>query len=327
MSAWSTMTRADAVRPLAAALVFLLSFASSADEPDPFRLLDRMNEAIRSLDYEGRFVVQSGDQLNALYIVHRVVEGGERERLVSLSGEPREIIRSDEAVACLVPGKRGPINVGRRAHGRSFSPLRGVDPQQLSRFYDFHLGPDGRVAGREAYQVEVRPKDDLRFGYRLLVDQASALPLHTVTMNAEGRALNQVMFTELKVNEGITPIEYDVSALQVAKADPAEWSSLARLTPAAWRFAELPPGYQLNLHRRRPLDDRSAELEHFVFSDGLATVSVYVLPLAGHADQLRSAKATANAVGRPIGEHEVIVVGDVPKQTLDWFAQSIRAVR
>jgi sigma-E factor negative regulatory protein RseB len=323
------MTGADAARrfAVAVALVFLLSFASSAAQPDPFRLLDRMNDAIRSLDYEGRFVVQSGDRLDALYVVHRAVAGGERERLVSLNGEPREIIRSDEAVACLVPGKRDPINVGRRAHGRSFSPLRGVDPQQLSRYYDFHLAADGRVAGRKAFQVEVRPRDKLRFGYRVFVDQETALPLHTVTLDAEERVLTQMMFTELKVNDGITPIEHDISALQVARADPEEWSSLARLTPAAWRFAEIPPGYQLNLHRRRPIDNGGAELEHFIFSDGLATVSVYVLPLAGHADQLSSAEASANAVGRVLGEHEVVVVGDVPRQTLDWFAKGIRAAR
>jgi sigma-E factor negative regulatory protein RseB len=305
-----------------------LSATTAASAPDPLHLLDRMNEAIRALDYEGRFVVQSGDRLDALYIVHRVDGGAEKERLVSLTGEPREIIRSDQAVACLVPGRNEPINVGRRANGRSFSPLRGIEPQALGQHYRFELLQGDRVAGREVFQVMVEPKDDLRFGYRVAIDQATFLPLRSTTLGPNGQPLTQMMFTELKVNEGITPIEHDVSALQMAKADPADWSPLARLAPAAWDFGEIPPGFRLNLHRRRALDRPSAELEHFIFSDGLATVSVYVLPVEGDGPTVESyARGAANAVGQVIADHEVIAVGEVPRQTLDWFARSIRATR
>jgi negative regulator of sigma E activity len=31
----------------------------------------------------------------------------------------------------------------------------------------------------------------------------------------------------------------------------------------------------------------------------------------------------ANAVGRIVGEHEVVVVGEVPTKTLNWFAENI----
>jgi sigma-E factor negative regulatory protein RseB len=300
--------------------------AESADV-DPLQLLDRMNEAVRVLDYEGRFVVQSGEHLDALYVVHRAGEGTETERLVSLTGEPREIIRSDQAVACLVPGRTKPINVGRRLHGRSFSPLRGVDAQQLSRHYQFRLLPQDRVAGRNAHQVEVDPKDDLRFGYRVFIDQATGLPLRSIMLDKGRQPVTQMMFVDLKVGEGVTPIEHDLSALQVARADPADWSPLERLAPAAWEFAELPPGFQLNLHRRRALGQAAAELEHFIFSDGLATVSVYVLPGEGHAGVVGDgAGGDPNTIARVLGAHEVIAVGEVPRRTLEWFAQSVRAL-
>lgn len=308
--------------------IFTLTATAAASATDPLHLLDRMNEAIRALDYEGRFVVQSGDRLDALYIVHRVDGGAEKERLVSLTGEPREIIRSDQAVACVVPGREEPINVGRRAQGRSFSPLRGIEPQDLSQHYRFELLSGDRVAGRPVYQVMVEPKDELRFGYRVAIDQATFLPLRTMTLGPDRRPLTQMMFTELKVNEGITPIEQDVSALQIARADPADWSPLERLAPAAWGFGEIPPGFRLNLHRRRALDQQGAELEHFIFSDGLATVSVYVLPAQGDGPTVESyAQGAANAVGQIIADHEIIAVGEVPGQTLEWFAGSIRSAR
>lgn len=316
------------VERLVALTVVVLTASLHAAPTDPLDVLDRMNNAIRSLDYEGRFVVQSGDRLDALYIVHRVSEGTEVERVVSLTGEPREIIRGDSAVACLVPGSDTPINMTRRAHGRSYSPLTSIDGRELSRYYDFQVLEPDRVAGRSAYQVEVVPKDGLRFGYRLSVDSESWLPLRTKMIDGERRTLSQMMFTELKVGSDITPIERDLSALEKAKADPTQWSSAERLAPAAWEIEPAPPGFRLNVHRRRALPDRSGALEHFIFSDGLATVSVYVQPMGNEPmPSSVSRHGAANAIGKPLGEHEVVVVGEVPVETLDLFASAIRAAQ
>ncbi len=310
-----------------AALLFAagLIAQAQANNADPLDLLDRMNNAIRSLDYEGRFVVQSGDRLDALYIVHRISGGSEMERVVSLTGEPREVIRGNDAVACLVPGSDEPISLGRRAQGRSYSPLTAIDGRQLREFYDFSLLDSERVAGRETYQIVVQPRDKLRFGFRLFIDQQSSLPLRSVMVDGENKTLSQMMFTELRVGEGVTPIERDLAALAIAKADPGDWQPLERLAPAAWKFEQAPPGFRLNVHRRRALPDKSAELEHFIFSDGLATVSVYVQPAQPEQPISGvSRHGAANAVGRLLGDHEVIVVGEAPVETLQLFAQAIQ---
>ena len=317
-----------AIARLAAAGIggLLLSIAGHAGDLLPHELLERMNEAVRSLDYEGRFVVQTGDQLDALYIVHRADNGAEKERVVALNGEPREFIRSDEAIACLVPGKDQHINIGRRANGKSFSPLRGVSGAQLDATYRVELLEPARVAGREAHQVLIQPRDDLRFGYRLYVDKASNLPLRSVMLDDSQGIVSQMMFVELRVGQAITPIERDISAMQMAQAEPVEDSSIERLAPPAWMFDDLPAGFQLNVHRRRSDNAADGPLEHFIFSDGLATVSVYVQPgrHGGEFDGV-SQRGAASAIGRSLGEHEVIVVGEVPIKTLQMFAQHIRA--
>jgi len=303
----------------------LLAATAFSGEITPYQLLDRMNEAVRLLDYEGRFVVQSGDRLDAMYIVHRVKEGAELERVVSLTGRPSEIVRSSEGVACLVPGRGGHINVGLRARGRSFSPLRGVSSDQLDKSYLIEMQEPARVAGREADQVLIQPRDDLRFGYRLFIDRASALPLQSVMFDMQQRIISQMMFTDLRVNQAITPIEHDLSAMQVVKADPSDSPPPERLAPPAWVFSDLPPGFQLNVHRRKFMGLTAGEREHFVFSDGLATVSVYVQPRSGDGLSGVSKLGASSAVGRPIDDHEVIVVGEVPVKTLDWFAQQIKS--
>lgn len=301
--------------------------AHAAETVSPHELLDRLNEAVRQLDYEGRFVVQAGDRLDALYIVHRASTGSENERVVTLNGAPREIIRSGQAV-CLVSDRDKRVNVGRRANDRSFSPLRGVSADQLRASYDMRMLEPGRVAGRAAHQILVAPRDDLRFGYRLFLDQEWALPLRSVMIDADGRSISQMMFVDLQVNEGITPIEQDEAIMQIAAAEPEPEPLLSaeRLAPPAWEFAELPPGFHMNAHRRRPLAGGNGEREHFIFSDGLASVSVYVQPApAGRELAGVSQLGSARAVGRAFEGHEVIVVGEVPLKTLHWFAESIRA--
>lgn len=319
------MTRAERLRAgLAGALILGLAGAAGADLA-PHALLDRLNEAVRQLDYEGRFVVQSGDRMDAMYIVHRASGGAENERVVTLTGTPREIIRNGQAL-CLVSGSDKRVNVGRRAHDRSFSPLRGVSAEELLGTYEMRLLEPGRVAGRSAHQILVAPRDDLRFGYRLFLDKESALPLRSMMLDADGRVISQMMFVELRVNEGITPIEKDLAVMELAKPDEMPPVSNVRLAPPAWDFGEIPPGFQMNVHRRRPLAAGDGEREHFIFSDGLASVSVYVQPAVDGSELAGlSQLGSARAVGRALDGHEVVVVGEVPVKTLEWFAQSIRA--
>ena len=307
-------------------LSLLIAASAKAENLDPHELLARMNEAVRMLDYEGRFVVQSGNKLDALHIVHRSDGGNERERVISLTGEPREIVRSDQAVACLVSGGKKPINVTRRAHGRSFSPLKVVNSGELEQFYRFEVLEPDRVAGREVYQVLVQPRDALRFGYRVFLDRASALPLRTIMLDEQQKTVSQMMFTELKVGESIAPIDNVLPVAKVANNDDYDWSPFDRLAPAAWAFKDIPPGFRLNVHRRRAMLEQNTEMEHFIFSDGLATVSVYVQPAPSSGNKLSGASrwGAANAVARSLDRHEVIVVGEVPVKTLDWFANAIQ---
>jgi sigma-E factor negative regulatory protein RseB len=304
-----------------------LAARAAEPNPDPRTLLERMDEAVRSLDYEGRFVVQSGDRLTALHLVHRVEGGAEREHVISLNGSPREIIRNGDAVACRVEGQKSPINVARRAQGRSVSPLRGVSGEQLQAHYRLEMLEPGRVAGRDAHQVLISPLDDLRFGYRVFIDRDSALPLQSVMFDGQQRTVSQVMFTELRLGEAVAPIVQDPPAGPMDGARATDYVlSEARLSPPSWRFAELPDGFRLNAHRRIPGAHGQGAREHFIFSDGLATVSVYIQPRAKDASLSGLSRlGAARAVGREFGEHEIVAIGEVPVKTLTLFAETVEA--
>ena len=68
--------------------------------------------AARSLNYIGTFVYQHGGQLEAMQIVHAMDEAGERERLMSLTGPKREVIRDNQIVTCIL-GDRQAVYVNK----------------------------------------------------------------------------------------------------------------------------------------------------------------------------------------------------------------------
>ena len=304
----------------------LFSAAASSKESTPHALLERMNEAVRTLDYEGRFVVQMGDRLDSMYIVHRVDNGAEKERVLTLNGKPREIVRDDQAVACPVPGRDNKVNVGRRSHDRSFSPLAGISAEQLDMSYQLELLSETRVAGRPAFQLLIRPRDDLRYGYRLFIDRETALPLRSVMFDEALQPVSQMMFVDLVTGDAVSPVMTGVEGKRATSAGQRVQLPTDRLARPAWAFSDLPPGFELNVHRRRAMAKLPGESEHFIFSDGLATVSVYIQPHTGEHSLIgESSLGAAKAVGRVVDDHEVIVVGEVPLKTLHLFAGHVHA--
>src|SRR5690606_26788326 len=75
----------------------------AADSPREW--LDEMNRAFSALSYDGIFSYFGGEDLASLRVVHMVIDGEQRERMVHLNGAPREIVRKGDEVACIVmPG-------------------------------------------------------------------------------------------------------------------------------------------------------------------------------------------------------------------------------
>ena len=293
-----------------------------------YRWLERMNRALISLNYEGRFVYQRGDHLEALFIKHSVENGHERERLISLNGSHRQILRDNESVTCVLP-KRQKIDIDRRISGRRLSPISPIRPAQLVKHYSFEMGDMTRVAGRPAQDIVIRPRDDMRFGYQLSLDREHALPLRTAMLDKGGKKVSQILFTSVRIGEFVDPIAGTEPVPSRKISHPSEWQSKARahlMQAPAWSFGALPAGFMLNVHRRQPYPASDTYREHFIFSDGLATVSVYVEPSGPHSIDGMTDVGPMNAYGRVLGDYHVTAVGEVPSATVRLFNEAIRSV-
>ena len=173
------------------------SLAATAYAEDASTLLMKMNKAFAIENYDGMFTYFTGDDLASLRVVHKVVDGVQKERLVHLNGAPREIIRLGEEVVCIVqPGDdiavledSIPAGPFARAFVREF--------ERVSDSYVVTTAGEGRVAGRSATRVAVTPRDAYRYGYRLWLDQETALLLRSDLVSAEGERLEVFQFSQI----------------------------------------------------------------------------------------------------------------------------------
>lgn len=285
---------------------------------DASALLERMNRALHGLDYVGTLVYAERGRIESMRVFHAAgADGSERERLVALTGEPREIVREDGKVTC-IGSTAAPRSYAATLPSVSAATFAGELPQ-----YEVVAGDDARIAGRDAQQVEIRARDAFRYSYRLWIDRDSGLLLKSLRYGADGSTIDQLMFTEVEIGREPSAAELQPSAN--AQPVPAQAAATqASLDSARWSVRDLPPGFVLASVSR----DGNGNEEHQVYSDGLASVSVYIeAPGSDGAAPASTTRGAISVFARQHDDYRVYVIGDVPERTAQRIAQGVVASR
>ena len=311
---------------VAAAPVFL---QAQADAPpnSARQWLDNMSRSLQSLDYDGTFVYYHDGKLEAMRIVHQVSAAGEKERLMSLTGSAREVLRDDKAVTCIMPDNKS-VMVGQSRPRQPF-PDVPEDLDSLSPYYQLRDAGEDRVAGLMTRVIDITPRDNYRYGYRFWIDTTNYMLLKFELSAVDGTAIEQVMFTGLRVGDQIPAAALEPSLT----GEGYNWyrQGSGGENPAAtpgrpdWTVKQLPAGFSMTDYQRKRLHHGGEQAEHMVFSDGLATVSVYVEKLAANSKAFTglSNMGAMNAYGTVLDDHQVTVVGEVPAATVQSMAQLV----
>lgn len=297
-----------------------------AQAADPQSLLTRMQQAAGSLNYDGIFVYQHGDQLESLRIIHKLQDGVMRERLVSLNGVQREILRTGSEVRCYLPDENAVMIEHRRADSRNFPALLPDSLSVIKKNYQIRAGGSGRVAGRSALGAQITPRDAYRYGYRLWADKATGLLLKASLIDEHGEVVEQYMFTQISIGKPIP--ESDLAAQHLAKGTVSHRTD--DMAPATstrrWEATQLPVGYTLSARMHRKLPARRQPVEHLVYSDGLAVVSVFIEPVDDATHGALSGLTHMGAVhafGKIVEGHQITVLGEAPAMAVDMIGASV----
>lgn len=314
-------------RPLTliAAALAAMSTAHAGDR-EARQWLERMSEALATRNYEGRFFYLRDSRSEAMRIFHRVDKGKVTERLVSLDGSGREIIRNQAEVISYLPDRRTVI-VEKRTDANAPLPAVPSYNEELEAHYSIERGPFTKALGRRTQVIMVQPRDQFRYGYKLWLDDETAMPLKSQLCDQDGKVIEQILFAELNFRdripadslkpsvsgEGFRWVKHDAQQPQLANAQ------------AGWGAIRLPAGFRLTAWRVQFIAGSSVPVQHLVYSDGLASVSVFIEPADPRAQPMKGLAqvGAAFAFSRALDGHQVTAVGEVPPVTVEAIAASV----
>ena len=308
--------------------VMLLSIAaSSAFGATLTEFLARIADANDSVSYKGIFTHVIDEEVTTMKVVHEKKDGKFHERVMSLNGDASEIIRTSNGVWCYFPQKKE--GYFKRMGNQSFRIPRidSMHSEHLMKYYSTHVGGKNRLANRTTTRALFLPKDTLRYGIQLWVDDETGMPLRSDLIDSQRRVIDSYMFVEIQFEENISDNElqpaYDgknfiwfFSDTNSVKIDDEK---------SSWSITSIPSGFWKMKHTKE--ENHRTVKEHIVFTDSLSTVSVITEKLDPTNEQAKfvgtSRLGTVNAFGRIIDEYQITVLGEVPANTVKMLGESV----
>lgn len=288
--------------------------------------VQKMSNAMRQQSYQGRFVYLHRNQLESMEITHISDERGIAERLVSLNGEARQVFRNNSELTCIWPESgKALVETSRR---NNYSPIFiPEDITRLAKFYDIKLAGEARVANKNTVVVAIRPKDKFRYGLQFWINAEHGLMMKSSLFDSQGREVEQVMFTSLELisedQKRFVAIEPVIeSGFSVDRFESGD-GSIALAADQAWQIDGLPGGFWRESDYKRQDPDSDSQVHQMVFTDGLASLSVFIEQKTGSLIQGANSMGAVNAYIRIVDDHSITAIGEVPAVTVQRFAESI----
>jgi sigma-E factor negative regulatory protein RseB len=302
-------------------------WAQSDESPEGLAWLGKMASASNQLNYSGSFVYQHRGQSETSRIAHFVnPAGGVFERLETLDGPVREVIRSNDQVTCYLPGAKTVLIEQRNA--RLLPALLPENLNGITESYAIKLEGLDRIAGHECRIVSLQPRDTLRYGREFCLETRSGLPLRVRTVNEKKESVESFAFTQLRIGGRFDRDQVKSKYAGRSKNWRVDRSALnvtEKPVDTGWVVNSQPPGFRKLMEVRRSIAGRSGTVAQIVFSDGLAAISVFIEPLPRE----RSAEATltyqgaVNIYTRTYADRMITVLGEAPAATVMQIANSL----
>ncbi|MBK9160589.1 MAG: MucB/RseB C-terminal domain-containing protein [Nitrosomonadales bacterium] len=306
-------------------MLLLTGAASAAGDTHSLNWLQTVAFAGHQTDYSGVFVYQYGNRVETSRITHVVETDGEYEKLESLDGPKREIVRHHGQV--WVYDNHKMVQVDSR-HGRGRFP--SLLPEQLSALSgNYRVKEDGmqRVAGYNAQVILFQPRDSLRYSHKIWAHTDSGLLLKAAVLDDMSRVIEQYAFTQLKIGGDID--RSWIAPNSAAGQHGAGTRVLNRTSMpvnSGWVADALPTGFNKIMEVKRPMRGKHAPVLQLVFSDGLSAISIFIEPVDDDEDDVDglSSRGAVNLYRKVIDKNLITVVGEVPPRTVMQVLDSVR---
>jgi len=315
------------IRKIAPALVTaigLLWTLQGMAQQSPDEWLERMSSAVTSTDYEGTVIRRQRGASEALKVAHKIVDGVVNERLASQEGNGLEIIRIGNEVHCILPDQKSVLVESWNNQSTLFTSLPRSQATETTQ-YDLSLVREGRVAGRAAIMLAVRPHDEYRYGHRIWLDRDTAFPLMTSLIDTDGDVIEEIKFADITMGDKISAASLDPSVA----LDSFTWYRAPNFYESSdvetdWNCEDLPAGFKAISTKTEEMADSDSPTTHIVYSDGIVNISVFIADKLMEESGGWALVGTSNSFTAEVDGFQVTAVGEVPGVTVQRVASSMR---
>ena len=280
--------------------------------------------AAHQTDYSGVFVYQYDNRIETSRIIHVVETDGEYEKLESLDGPKRKIIRHDGQVWCYINHKM--VQVDSQQVRIRFPAFLPEQISTLSANYQAEQIGVARVAGYNAQVILFEPKDNLRYAHKIWADTGSGLLLKAAVLGDKDQIIEQYTFTQLQIGGNIDRSWISTTAPGNSLPVSPELAKGGTPVNSGWTVGALPAGFKKTMEIQRPMRGKHTPVTQIVFSDGLSAISVFIEPDDGGEDNVGglSSRGAVNLYHKVVAGQLFTVVGEVPARTVIQVLDSIR---
>jgi sigma-E factor negative regulatory protein RseB len=314
------------MRGLLFAVLLVVTGVALAEGLTAMDWIQKMSGAMQGLSYKGRFVYLQDNNLESMSITHINGAEGVRERLLSLNGEAREILRDNNNLTCIWPSSRQVV-VDRSSQSTSSPLWVPEDVEQLSRHYRFSVIGKDRVADQSSIIVSIMPKDKLRYGMKVWINEDNGLMLKSLVVDGDHQTLEQIMFTQMEKVDSDSELTFSVlpkindGYALIRSHNGVQASQIAADT--RWQLKSLPQGFRIESAFRKKMPDSDTFIQQMVLSDGMASVSIFIEPTSADSLTGETSMGAINAYGTRLNEFTVTAIGEVPAATVQQMAKAV----
>lgn len=294
---------------------------------DALTWLNRMVKSGVEGTFAGTYIHQYGSRMETSRVTHLMDDTGEHEKLETLDGRPREIVRKNDDIICYIPDAK--VMKYDRKRGRKFFPVLISNVSDITENYSARLGDVDRVAGYDCQVIILDPKDGFRFGHRFCAELTSGLLLRATMVSDKMEVLEQFAFTQLVMGSGVNRENLKPTWSDKKGGWQTDRSALqdSPNVDSGWYVKSLPSGFKKILEVKRQMPGKPDPVIQQIYSDGLASVSVFIenaqpgeKPQAGLVQQ-----GNYNLFIRSVPDQafSVKVLGEVPRESLQQIGNSL----
>jgi sigma-E factor negative regulatory protein RseB len=301
---------------LSGALFSVVAFAA----PVTVDQLKQMRQAALTLNYELAFINVTRNNVESLRYRHAIVNKQPLAQLIQMDGTSREILMKGSEISYFFEQGVEPFTISGDHIIDAMPPIVFVDFNRIEKFYDFIPVGRARVANRICNVIRVVARDGYRYSYVVWIDNETKLPMQIELLDRNSETLEQFRVVSFAVDNQVKNSLAGLANLQLPPLLPQLPNEPLMFN---WKIDWLPEGFAEVTRNRHRIANVAAPIETRLFSDGLFSISVNVMPIEQEnpSKYLHEGRKTIYTEVRQ--GHEIVVVGDIPQNTAKQIADAI----